>query len=229
MSKLMNFEKLDTNKITYSDPKSIGSGKIQSKQIYVNYAGSSILLHTPIMKLPFGMSKYQTDKNVPAKYTLNLSFDGMERNEKMKEFYNKILEFEQKIKEDMKKNSVAWMNKSHMTNESIENCFTSCIKFSKDKETGKKSTKFAPTMHLKIPFYNNNFGLTLFDENTNEVDFDEKSIVKGSSGIAIIKCNGIWTSTHGFGCNWKLEQLKMESSTKNSNISPQTYAFIDDD
>ena len=228
MSKLLNVEKFDVDKITYSDPKMIGSGKIQSKQIYVNYAGSSIMLHTPSMRIPFGLGKYQVDKSVPAKYTLNMSFDGIENDDKKKQFYDKIVEFETKIKEDMKKNSVAWMNKSHMTDDAVEEVFTSCIKFSKDKETGEKSTKFAPTLHLKIPFYNNNFGMTVFDENTNEIDINEKSIPKGSNGIAIIKCNGIWTSTHGFGCNWKLEQLKMENATKKKE-PVQRYAFIDDD
>ena len=220
MSKLITVPNFDLGKITYSDPKSMGSSggnSGMSKQIYVNYEGSSIMLPTPVMRIPFGLGKYQPDKSIPAKYTLNLAFDGMDKDPQLKEFFTKIMEFENKIKEDAKNNSIAWLNK--MVDDTMDKNFTSCLKYSKDKDTGKQSTKYAPTMQIKVPYFNRKFGMTVFDENTQEINVDDNCVPKGCYAIAIIKCSGIWTSSHGYGCTWKLEQLKLE----NKNTTPQTH------
>jgi hypothetical protein len=232
MAKLLNFTDLNVQNMTYSDPKSIGSGNFQTKLIYVNFEGKgSTLLQTPKMKMPFGISKFQYDKSLPAKYTLSLSFEGIKEDSNMKNMLDKINDIENKIKSDIIKNSVAWMNKKVITRETVNEIFSSSIKFSKDKDTGERNTRFAPTIQLKMPYFNDKFSTTIFDADLNEVDVDDDAIPKGSYGTAILKCNGIWTSTNKFGLTWKVEQIKLEThnNTHKEKTNVAHYAFLDED
>ena len=49
-------------------------------------------------------------------------------------------------------------------------------------------------------------------------------MAKGNTVKLLLKCNGLWFSTAGFGCTWKAEQIKIKVPEK-----LEDYAFRDDD
>lgn len=229
MSQIIKPHNLDVSKISYSDLKSMGNsgGKI----IHLNYKedvnsggiGEPIVIHTPKMRLPYGVGIY-TDPAGKNKYTLDLSYGDFENDTKMKQFYDAITSIEEKLINDAKTNSLTWFRKKTMSDDVVRTIFSSSIKRSKDKETGEVNNKYPPTLKVKINYMNDEFKCLVWDHNRKKIEGDFTSnLTKGLSVTSIIKCNGIWLSGGKFGLSWQIEQLKLDK--------PQSligYSFRDD-
>ena len=87
------------------DHVSIKSYKNKDDKIYVNlkYENKSIVLQTPKMSMPWNLSCYQS-KYKDDTFTVTLSFKGLEENEEIEEFYNKLTELDNLILEEGLKN-----------------------------------------------------------------------------------------------------------------------------
>ena len=83
---------IDTSKVSFSKPRTLDNG---AKLVYVNYDGGRFSVQTPRMSMPWKMGCY-TDGEYP-KYSLDLSFKGMDENPELKGFHDKFKELEQKI------------------------------------------------------------------------------------------------------------------------------------
>ena len=68
-------------------------------------------------------------------------------------FLDSMKAFEQKIKDDALKNSKEWFGKSKMSAEVLDALFTPMLKYPKDKDTGEADYDRAPTLRVKIPFW----------------------------------------------------------------------------
>ena len=89
-------------------------------------------------------------------------------------------------------------------------------------------------MGFKIVQRDNQFQCKFYDEKRNRINVDkeddddyidpEKLMAKGNTVKLLLKCNGLWFSTAGFGCTWKAEQIKIKVPEK-----LEDYAFRDDD
>ena len=68
--------------VTYTDIRPMGN--TGGKQMYLNYQGNKrIVLHTPKMRLPYGLGKYE-EEGKATKYSLDLSFKGMDDDSGMR-------------------------------------------------------------------------------------------------------------------------------------------------
>ena len=220
--KVMQPSEFDVSTVTYTEPKKFGDagGKI----IYMNIDRSRIALNTPKMRIPFGLNKYQ-DAGKPPKYSLDMSFNDMENNEKIKNFYEKLQELDSKIIKDAKKNSLLWFKKKTLSEAVAKELYSSCVKHSKDKETGERNDKYPPTVNVKLPYYDGAFNCDVFNDKKEEVtDNLENCIQKMQNVTAIIECNGIWFAGGKFGTSWKIKQLKLDQ-VQNYN----KYSFRDDE
>ena len=224
MEQILKCSDFDESKVKYSEIKPMGT--TGAKQMYVNYDGSfkGITLHTPKMRLPFGVGKFE-EVGKPTKYTLDMSFDDMENDPKMKEFYMAIKKLDKKIIDDAKKNSLTWLRKKDVSEEVLQTLFSSPIKVPKDKDTGEETDKYPPTFKAKLPFWDGSFSCSVFDHERKKVDGDfTDRLDKGSRVVAIVKCGGVWFSGGKFGVSWKVEQLKLEKPR-----GLVGYSFRDDD
>ena len=78
---------------------------------------------------------------------------------------------------------------------------------------------------FQCKFYNENRQRLNVDNEENEDFIDHsKLMAKGNTVKLLLKCNGLWFSTAGFGCTWKAEQIKIKVPEK-----LEDYAFRDDD
>ena len=82
---LVKGKNIDTNAITFSVPKSLDNG---AKLVYVNYNLGRFSVQTPWMTMPWKLGAY-TDGDYP-KYSIDLSFKGMDENPDLKGFHDKF-------------------------------------------------------------------------------------------------------------------------------------------
>ena len=218
MNSIIKPAEFNLDNVSYSEPKSLSNG---GKAVYVNFNNGPVVLQTQKMKCPFGMSKFDGDY---PKYTLEMSFAGMDNNESLETFYNKMSSFDEKLVSDGVVNSMPWFKKKKMKEEVVSAFYTPQVKLSKDKETGEPNGKYPPTLKVKLPWRDGKFTCDVYDAKKERVDADLSEVLtKGTTVQALIQCVGLWFAGGKYGCSWKIVQLKV---TKQSAISG--YAFIAD-
>lgn len=217
---------VDITKIEYSDIKSMNTPG--SRQMYINYNGDlGLIIKTPKMRLPFGISKFDGDY---PKFTIGMSFDDLDKNQEIKDFYDFIKSIDDKIIKDAqnKTNSLAWLRKKSVSEDIVKTLYTPSIKRSKDKETGEFTDKYAPTFKAKLPFYDNTFkNFTVFNHDKTEIEIGDnftELIGKNSYVSALVTPKPVWFSGGKFGITWQVAMLKL--SKPRDLIG---YAFMDSD
>lgn len=192
------------------------------KMVFLAYKGKPIVLQTPEMVAPYGLSKWDNDGKSPAKYTLDLSFKGMESREMLKRFHDSLDEFDKVMLKNGLEHSEEWFKKKHPASV-IEALYTCVIRRSKDD-------KYPPTFKMTVPYDNNNmdptggicFKCKVFDKTTREkLDLNVLNL-KQARVTAIVQCTGVWIAGGKFGTTWKVVQLRAEQTSK----IPE-YAFRD--
>jgi hypothetical protein len=143
---LVKGKNIDTNAITFSVPKSLDNG---AKLVYVNYNQGRFSVQTPWMTMPWKMGAY-TEGEFP-KYSIDLSFKGMDENPDLQGFHDKFKALEQKLIDGGLDNSVAWFKKNIKSRDGVVEKFGPIIKESRDKETGEPDGKWPASMKVKVP------------------------------------------------------------------------------
>jgi hypothetical protein len=198
----------------YTKPKvnSVGGRSVG----IVNSKTSSVLnLSSPLM-LTWGVQSFTDDKSGKVSYDLALQFpnEGFE-TPATKKFLDNMTAFEKKIKEDAITNSKEWFSKPKMTSDAVDALWTPILKYPKNKDTLEADTSRAPTIKVKLPFWDGAWkDLELYDTDMQSVFPDPMNpalspqdlIAKGSHIAVSIQCGGIWFANGKFGVTWKLFQ-----------------------
>jgi|TARA_B110001469_G_scaffold106331_1_gene106108 hypothetical protein len=217
---------MNTSAITFAVPRTLDNG---AKLVYVNYNQGRFSVQTPWMSMPWKMGAY-LDGEYP-KYSLDLSFKGMDENPDLKGFHDKLKEVEQKIIDGGLENSVAWFKKNIKSREGVAEKFNPIIKESRDKETGEPDGKWPPSMKVKVPRrdgvwefkVSNKDGTQYKINDTENPDNCEDLFVKNTRVRGIIQCVGLWVASGNYMCQWKLTKAEVEV--------PETFSnddFLDD-
>lgn len=216
-------EQFDIDNITFSEVKKLPNG---GKNVFVNIdnEGSKfkMVFQTPKMMCPYGMSCF--DQGEYPKYSLEMSFGGMEEDPTLKRFYDNLEAFDKKMISEAMKNSLAWFGKKKISEEVVSALYAPGIKVSKDKETGEPNNKYPPTFKVKVPFKDDQFDCGVYDNKKNKIqDNIGDLLTKGCRVQCLIQCVGLWFAGGKFGCSWKIVQVKVNPSKSISG-----YSFIDD-
>jgi hypothetical protein len=207
--------------ITYSEQRSFGE---HAKMAYVNYKGKPIVLQTPVMTTPFGLSKFDDNSSGRSKYSVDMSFRGKEENAKINELYQFLNLLDDKLVSDASQRGQEWFKKKNRSKELCKELFASSVKPAMEK--GELTDKYASTFKAKVPFYDEKFVMPVFDMVSKEI-IDSSSLpdvlTKGSSVQGLVKLNGIWFAGGKFGVSWEVKQIKVKQMNTLSN-----YAFADD-
>ena len=219
MSALVKGKNIDVSKVTFSTPRVLDNG---AKLVYVNYNNGRFSIQTPWMEMPWKMGVY-TEGEYP-KYSIDLSFKGMDESPELQGFHDKLLELEQKIIDGGFDNSVAWFKKKKTTREVVEAIYNPIVKVSKDKETGEPDGKWPPSMKLKVPRRDGTWeckvqdskGLMKINDSENPVNLEDV-LVKNTRVRAIMQCVGLWVASGNYMCQWKLVKAEVEVPEGYSN------------
>ena len=216
MSTTIKGKNIDVSKVAFSQPRVLDNG---AKLVYMNYDGGRLSIQTPWMSLPWKMGVY-TEGEYP-KYSVDLSFKGMENDPDLQAFHDKLQEVETQIIDAGFENSVSWFKKKKSTREVVEAIFNPILKVSKDKETGEPDGKWPPTMKLKVARKNGMW----------ESNRDKPLVVKGKDGTSYkinsednleeifkkntrlrvkMSCVGLWVASGNYMCQWQLTHAEVD-------------------
>ena len=169
-------------------------------------------LSTPLM-LTWGVNEYVDDKSGRKTYDMSLQFLKDEyATDATREFLKNMVEFEKLIKDSAIKNSKEWLGKSKMSEDVVDALMTPILRYPKDQNTGEPDHTRAPTLRLKLPYWQGEWRTELYDmdqerlfPNDNELTPLEL-ISKGTNVATVIQCGGVWFANGKFGVTWKLVQ-----------------------
>ena len=207
-----SFNPLTDMKYTKPKVNSVGGRSVG----IVNSKTSSVLnLSSPLM-LTWGVQEFTDDKTGKVSYDLALQFpnDGFE-TPATKKFITNMAIFEKKIKEDAIMNSKEWFSKPKMTADAVDALWTPILKYPKNKDTLEADMTRAPTLKVKLPFWDGVWKelelydvemLPIFPDPSNPSLSPKDFIAKGSHIAVSIQCGGIWFANGKFGVTWKLFQ-----------------------
>ncbi len=235
----------------YTKPKvnSVGGRSVG----IVNSKTSTVLnLSSPLM-LTWGVQSFTDDKSGKVSYDLALQFpnEGFE-TPATKKFLDNMSAFEKKIKEDAITNSKEWFSKPKMTSDAVDALWTPILKYPKNKDTLEADMSRAPTIKVKLPFWEGAWkDLELYDTDMRPVFPDPMNpalspqdlIAKGSHIAVSIQCGGIWFANGKFGVTWKLFQaivkpkmslkgkchIKLDDEDKTKMVSQVVPTDVDGD
>ena len=224
----VRFEDFEPSKVNFTTAKVMGSG---AKLFFLEYNGGPLVIQSPDMPITFDPQAFEEGDT--AKYSVKTSLNMS--NEKCKEFYNKMNQFDERLKELGKANSQDWFKKKNMSDEVIESMYTACVKEHIDQDTGEPSGRYPPSFGFKVKKKENKILCKCYDENRKEINFNDPDgenhmiltdvLKKNSSIKGLFKCDFIWHSPGKFGCTWSALQLKVKIAKSFSD----GYAFDDDE
>lgn len=216
----------DASKVKFSSAKTMPNG---AKLFFLEYEGSPMYIQSPEMEITFDPQVFEDGPNSKFNIKSNINLS----NESSKVFHDKMLEFDDKLKELAKENSVEWFRKKNISNDVIESMFTNTIKIHTDPETGEPTGRYPPSFGFKIKKKDGKIECRCFNEEKSEINFNNKDaenyleftkcVKKGSQIKGLFKCDFVWHSPGKFGCTWSALQLRVKVPK-----GFDEYAFMDD-
>lgn len=198
--------------IGYSKPKVNQAGG-KSVGILNSSTNGVTYISTPLM-LTWGISEFTDKKTGSVSYTMSLQFPGEEyRTPATMKFFENMQKFETRIKNDALANQKEWFGKTSMSMEAINVLWNPMLHYAKGAD-GEPDMKKNPTLSLKVPIWEGEWkvelydvnGRTLFPDPTNPQLLPTDIIPKGTNVAVVMQCGGIWFANGKFGVTWKLFQ-----------------------
>ena len=204
--------------IKYSKAKVNSSGG-KSVGVVNAHTGQSLFLGTPLL-MTWGIQEFIDEKTKKVSYDMALQFPSEEYHQSAESkadshaFLQAMVAFEKKLKADALANSKDWFAKPKMTPDAVDALFTPVLKYPVDKVTCEKDMSKAPTMKIKVPFWNNKWeGVEVYDADkvclypsSNPSISPKDLITKQSHVVTMIQCGGLWFANGKFGVTWRLVQ-----------------------
>lgn len=211
------------SKVKYNQPRinKVG-GKSISLTNPANTNDKQLNVLTPMM-LTWGVNENTDETTGKKSYDMSLQFPSEDyASDDTSAFLENLKFLEEKIKNDAIENSKDWLNKTKVSSEVIDALWTPMLKYPKDKTTGELDYSRSPTLRIKLPYWDNNFNIELYDvartkifpDSSNDSLMPSEVISKGSKVALIIQCGGIWIANGRFGVTWRLIQgvIQMKKS-----------------
>ena len=199
--------------IKYSKSKVNSSGG-KSVGVVNAHTGQTLYLGTPLL-MTWGIQEFVDEKTKKVSYDMALQFPSEEyQSADSKAFLEAMMAFEKKLKADALVNSKDWFAKPKMTPDAVDALFTPVLKYPVDKTTCEKDASRAPTMKIKVPFWNNKWeGVEVYDADkvclypsSNPSVSPKDLITKMSHVVTMVQCGGVWFANGKFGVTWRLVQ-----------------------
>ena len=169
----------------------------RGKSVPLRYAGSDFVVRTPKMYLPVIWDNAEN----PEKFTLELSFRGMEERPDLKAFHDTVRAIESRVLDIALEHAVEWFKaKPNVTRDAIEMLFSSML---------REPADFPASMRVTAYTRNGRLTFKTYDAEKNPIAPSSVNELKGSDVIAGIECAGVWISGSKFGLTWKLAQVRV--------------------
>lgn len=200
---------LSIQQSTDFSPASVQFSKLRKnknggKAVYLNAGDNKKLyIQFPFMRSPYGLSAFTDEGTGRTSYSLDLSFDP--DNTEAMELHAKLKELDEKIVNEVAKNSKEWLGKAYNIDVIREALYKPLVRPGKDD--------YPSTLKLKVATKpTGEFLAQAYDMSQKPVDMD--SIEKGQRCMCIVDFNQIWFIDNKFGVSVRLSQILCERSQK---------------
>ena len=203
--------------VSYGKPKLNAAGGKNVPLIGPDRKG--LLLSTPLM-INWGVNENDFEGSGKKSYDMALQFPSDDYpNADASAFLDNMKALEAKIKADAVTKSKDWFNKPSMIPDVVDALWTPMLKYGKDKSTQQPDYTRAPTLRVKIPYWDGVFkNVEIYDIEQNLVfpdpenpDLTPGDIIQSGSHVALLmQCGGIWFANGKFGITWKLFQARVK-------------------
>ncbi|AGE59709.1 hypothetical protein ATCVTN60342_278L [Acanthocystis turfacea Chlorella virus TN603.4.2] len=207
------------------DAALIGFGPVEKNKMggkfipLTNASGTKtrFTIQTPTMHLPFGISAYRERPDAePQSYSADLSFRGMDTDDNIATFYNKIQALDAHLLDAAVEKSVEWFGKKK-SRELLEDTYRPLTKVD-------AAGKYAPNMKFKIALQNGAPNVRVFDTDKTPITVDD--IPRGSKVKIIAEIASIWMV--GGGTQWGVTFRAAQILVVSKPASLDQFAFTDD-
>ena len=176
-------------------------------------SGRQLYLSMPLM-LTWGVNRRVDEATGRVSFDMSLQFPNEEyATEQSTKVLNAIIAMEEQIKADAITYSKEWFNKAKLTDGQVDVLFNPMLYWSKDKDTGERRSGTAPTLRVKLDYWDEAFKCEIYDveqqslyPNTDSSITPTELITKGCNVATIIKCGGVYFVNGKFGVTWRLHQ-----------------------
>jgi hypothetical protein len=199
--------------IKYMAPKVNDRGG-KSISMISKQTNRSLHISTPLL-MTWGITDFVDEKTGESdgKYSLSLQFPNEEySNKSVRDFLQKLKDFEQQILNDAVANSELWWGEE-MSLAVCKHTFFPFLKFSRNKDTKKIDLTKPPSIRAKVPYYDGKWNVELYDTKSDLIFPCEQAhltpvdfVPKQSQIACVLQCGGIWIGGKGWGLTWKLVQ-----------------------
>ena len=209
-SMITKAKSFNASDVTYREPV---VNKRGGKSVQLQLGGQPIVLQIPLM-LTWGVNEYLDEKTEAKSYDMALQFPNDEyNNPESVAFLKNMQQLEKRIKSDAITNCKDWLNKTKTSPDAVDALWTPMLRYPKDKETGDFDYSRAPTLKVKLNYWDGEYKNTeIYDDskmllfpNDNET-LPVELITKGAHVATILSCGGIWVANGKFGIIWRLFQ-----------------------
>lgn len=207
----INFNKIDTEKIRVTRPTQNKSGGLNANIVYGSDE-QSLIFQTPRMACPFGISTFKENGGT-AKYSLDLSFRGMQENEELAKFHAFLRSVDELVMEAAVANSEQWFGRKR-DRTILEELYSRSIRESQPKTDKEgRPIRYPPTFRTKIVANQGPYDTEVYTSDRKRGDvFD---INKGDSVIAIVKVSTLYfMNKAAFGISYSLVQAMVFPSNR---------------
>jgi len=202
---------LDELKVNKSGRKSVSlKHKGTKKRLYVA---------TPLL-LTWGANENNFENKGNITYDMSLQFPREQDanfNETTTQFLENMKGIEGAIKAAAITNSKEWFNKSKMSPDVVDALWNPMLRYRKDPATNEMDLTSAPTLRVKIPFWDGEFNCEIYDVNQNQLFPSEDATVlpnnliqKGQNVALVIESGDIYFVNGKFGITWRLVQAVIQ-------------------
>lgn len=215
---IISTRNLDINRVTFVQGNA-KAGRIPS--INIKYDGQNIGLRLPRLAFPFGVSS-GLNKDGPPSYTLSGPLKGCDpygkdrgdSSTEMGQFYNFLLDLQEKIVQAAVENSVKWFGKKR-SEQLIRESMKPLMRLHMTDQDGEKvpSGKYPPNITLKIPVYEGRVNVDIVDSRGNPIYVNpaslETTFSKGVEANIAVNASIYVMAGGGFGVTWRVTHAQV--------------------
>ena len=217
MSSVCLYSAFDATTLQFSPlEKNKKGGKIVNLFTTSGNEKKRIVMQTPTLAVPFGVTPYQeaTTGEIQS-YSIDVSFRNAETDPRIAEFLARMRQMDDVLLDTAVARSKEWLGKS-MSKDLVQEFLRKLVKDPANKQ-------YPPVMKIKVPVVNGEPTAQFYDENRQPVGIDY--ITKGCTIKMILELSpSVWFVNKNFGVTWRLLQAAVVSRPRRLD----GYAFADD-
>lgn len=214
MDRIVLFDQFDCSKIALS-PK-VEKNRKGGNMVNLGTgpdAKSRVIIQTPAMPLPFGVSPYVDASGQTQSYSLDVSFRNADTDPKVADFMARIAQLDELLLNTGVERSKEFFGKTY-TRDMVAEFYRKLIK--------QNNPEYPAVLKVKVPLLGGEPTAQFFDEKRNPVSIDY--FTKGTTVRMIVEISSIWFVNKTYGVTLKLIQAQAVSRPNRL----EEFSFADD-